>query len=1015
MPQVGEAPMDDLGNFQYIVNLHENSADGYAEVARDDDRFPSYDKGQVRNLIYEFEAKYGIEVKSLTSWVGPSFSAFLNSNQIAALRYDERVELISPNYYMMGASADAKSVWVDQDPSGNEKIPWGRQAMNPFAASSNGTVRVYVIDFGVGFHSDLNVVQRVNPFDPEDPKWANVPICYHHGSHVAGIIGAKANGAGAQGVNPGASIVSVLLRRKTLYNVDCTFACEGQHNNPEYNPNCNDEVNVLQALDWVTHDVWDRKQLGVVNLSFNSSALEANTPMGKALLKLARNPEIAPNALIANSAGNDFDDACMHAFGPQSDSDGIMVVGAINDHGQQVVPLNEINGFRAMPLALDETGSNYGPCVDAWAPGQLIYSTWKNDGYAFLSGTSMAAPHIAGLAAYIAETEGAVDAADLESKVRAKMKPLGSYDHANLPIQMATLAPLPNPSNTTYAEVAFDGKANPDEAVAYYDPNPVKLLPELKFQSIGSNPNTCDLYRTQLVPAGEPELLPVTSNPQSWDLKDWSPGTWTIDSLNCPSAHAEFTLAKYPAVHWYVDGVEQTPDQVVTIPTDGSKVLSYTSENSASCTLGVYYDYIDNFEPPPPTPVPDSTVPASNPNVTIINDPPPTKDWSSTPYRYLLTCKNVHGASAGKVLHVTTPSPSYASKFIAHDPPQEVGVGQLITVNVTLKNTGTTPWTEADSFRLGAVNPADNKTWGWNRVKLDPGETITIGKSKTFKVNVLAPVNPGVYSFQWQMVKDGTLWFGQPSPPTPINVTLPVSLIQPASGIWHNPNRPGPKLFVSRNDKGQVLFLWNTFTEGGKPIWYYGLHGQKNQGVYSSDQTPEGMFVTQWGKPVSITTIGQMYYAPISSTKGTFSWIFQDSMGDKIGAEVSEYEAANGGASLSGTGHWYAPGQGGWGVSFDLRTDSAKTLVYFYDDTGKPTWAYGTGTASGNGYSFPALEILTGNNLCPGCTGPTSVSSVSSGWLTVDTANALLGTSLVPFPGAPSLQGGNLPIQLLTY
>jgi len=49
-----------------------------------------------------------------------------------------------------------------------------------------------------------------------------------------------------------------------------------------------------------------------------------------------------------------------------------------------------------------------------------------------------------------------------------------------------------------------------------------------------------------------------------------------------------------------------------------------------------------------------------------------------------------------------------------------------------MKNTGTTSWTAADSYRLGSQNPQDNWNWGINRVYLPAGETIAPGQSKTF-------------------------------------------------------------------------------------------------------------------------------------------------------------------------------------------------------------------------------------------------------------------------------------------
>lgn len=63
--------------------------------------------------------------------------------------------------------------------------------------------------------------------------------------------------------------------------------------------------------------------------------------------------------------------------------------------------------------------SNYGTIVDIHAPGVSILSTWLNGGTNSISGTSMATPHVAGLAAYILALEGKVTPAALSSRLTA--------------------------------------------------------------------------------------------------------------------------------------------------------------------------------------------------------------------------------------------------------------------------------------------------------------------------------------------------------------------------------------------------------------------------------------------------------------------------------------------------------------------------------------------------------------------------------------------------------------------
>jgi Ig-like domain from next to BRCA1 gene/Glycosyl hydrolases family 39 len=126
--------------------------------------------------------------------------------------------------------------------------------------------------------------------------------------------------------------------------------------------------------------------------------------------------------------------------------------------------------------------------------------------------------------------------------------------------------------------------------------------------------------------------------------------------------------------------------------------------------------------------------------------------------------------------------------------PTSMETGQTITVRLTFKNTGTSTWTAAAGYRLGAEGDQDPFTS--NRQLLAPGEAIAPGRQKTFVFDLTAPTNPGTYHTQWQMLKEGVARFGdftaqdvavtQAPPPAQRDLRLLSGRFQ-AEVSWHDP------------------------------------------------------------------------------------------------------------------------------------------------------------------------------------------------------------------------------------
>lgn len=87
--------------------------------------------------------------------------------------------------------------------------------------------------------------------------------------------------------------------------------------------------------------------------------------------------------------------------------------------------------------------------------------------------------------------------------------------------------------------------------------------------------------------------------------------------------------------------------------------------------------------------------------------------------------------------------------------------GRSAEGSVTLRNEGSTTWTRGDSLRLGAWEDGDPFYHLDTRVDLPDDATVPPGGSFTFPIPMEAPVEPGVYKTDWQMVREGVHWFGE--------------------------------------------------------------------------------------------------------------------------------------------------------------------------------------------------------------------------------------------------------------
>lgn len=246
------------------------------------------------------------------------------------------------------------------------------------ALAGNHEVKVAVIDSGVDYkHPDLQT-QIVPPHNAAAP--ANSTFPDPHGTHVAGIIGAtKDNGIGGHGVFPNAKILPI-----DVFNGKQT---------------ANDFV-IAQGILYAIEQKAD-----VINMSLGGYGA---SPLMEDAVKKALDKGIT----IVAAAGNESTD--YYSF-PAS-FEGVISVGSTNER-------NQLSSF-----------SNYGPSVDLVAPGEDIFSTVydgkKGSSFATFSGTSMASPVVAGVAALLKSKHPDLKPHEIEAILEMTAKDLGDrgYD-----------------------------------------------------------------------------------------------------------------------------------------------------------------------------------------------------------------------------------------------------------------------------------------------------------------------------------------------------------------------------------------------------------------------------------------------------------------------------------------------------------------------------------------------------------------------------------------------------------
>ena len=370
----------------------------------------------------------------------------IGPTRVAPVLYYERVELPTdkkdkgPQSGAAGGLTSMREESASAAPAGaNEEVfNWGAVAMHAREAEAvnvkRAPVTVAVVDSGVeDTHPDLegrvdtsrSVKCSVNGVATQDfYGWRDE---FYHGTHVAGIIAANHNDIGIDGIAPEASIVAIEATNdnRLIYPeyVTCAFMWAASHGV--------DVVNNSYSMDpWVYWSPTDPEQ--AAGLEAATRSIKYAQGQGLAVIAAAGNEGVdIDNPTIDNGSPTDVPTPTKN----RAVNGGIRVPSMLDGVAQVSAVGQAYNVKPGLSLGRAEF-SNYGNTIDFAAPGDQIYSTvpllFYPSGYAVADGTSMATPHVSGIAALIKSVHPELTGAQVIDLM--KKQAAANYGRLNAPI-----------------------------------------------------------------------------------------------------------------------------------------------------------------------------------------------------------------------------------------------------------------------------------------------------------------------------------------------------------------------------------------------------------------------------------------------------------------------------------------------------------------------------------------------------------------------------------------------------
>ena len=293
---------------------------------------------EVERTVVDVASRYDLDVRQLYTHALHGMVVQADERKLARLLNDPRVEFIEEDGYVELSATQTGATWGLDRVDQRDRPLNGTYIYNPLAAN----VRAYIIDSGIRTgHTQFGSRLLSGYSAINDGRGTN--DCNGHGTHVAGTVGGTTWGIAKQ-----VRLVPVRV-----------FGCTGGSANST----------IIAGIDWVRAN---RVLPAVANMSLGGGASTATDN--------ATNNLINSGVTVVVAAGNNNANACNYS--PARVANAVTVGSTTSTDARSLF-------------------SNFGSCVNIFAPGSSITSAWSTSTSASntISGTSMASPHVAGAAA----------------------------------------------------------------------------------------------------------------------------------------------------------------------------------------------------------------------------------------------------------------------------------------------------------------------------------------------------------------------------------------------------------------------------------------------------------------------------------------------------------------------------------------------------------------------------------------------------------------------------------------